>query len=106
MRVNYETMTEVVLEVRVESRKQLTPPEARTEVTTEPQIEASNFDVGTQTTQGTIASMPKLTKCTKINKEDIIMLNEEAFVYKRNGRTRSGIDIYIYSLYGSATRAK
>ena len=48
--------------------------------------------------------MPKLTKCTKINEEDIIMLNEEAFGCKRNGMIRAGID--MHSRNGSTTRAK
>ena len=48
--------------------------------------------------------MPKLTKCTKINEEDIIMLNEEDFWCKRNRRTRAGID--VHSRNGSPTRAK
>ena len=61
-------------------------------------------DFGTQTTQPTLASMPTLTRKTQINKEDIILLNDKAFAYKRDGGIRGGTD--IHSRNGSATRSK
>ena len=88
--------------------------EAITEATAEAIIEATTEAAattiatckyfGTQITQPTIASMPKLTKHTKINIEDIILLNDRTFGYKRDGNICARID--IYSSYGIATRAK
>ena len=64
-------------------------------------------DFNTQTKQPTLGSMPKLTKHTKIKKEEDInfLLNDKAFGYtKRDGSICVGTDIYSYC--GSATRAK
>ena len=63
--------------------------------------EATSRDFGTQTTQPTLASMPTLTKHTKIKEEEItIFLNDQAFGYKRDVSSCAGTD--IYSRCGSA----
>ena len=51
-----------------------------------------------------MASVPTLTKHAKIKEDDIILLNDKAFGYKKDGTVRAGTD--IYSCHGSASRAK
>ena len=64
----------------------------------------SAASVGTQTTPPTLASMPKLTKRTKIQAKDIILVNKAAFQFKRDGTVCAGTD--IHGPNGSAFKAK